>query len=135
MKWHNFEINQNFIFPEKNFSFPYLVYFQGWVGYIIQKYFESQIYNILLLFSRSVLSDSFVTPWTVARQDPLSMGFSRKEILEWIAMPSSRGSSRCRDRTRVSCTVWQLPLPLSHQRHPIRYCTWMYIKILIWKHD
>ena len=33
----------------------------------------------LLLFSRSVVSDSPVTPWAVARQAPLSMGFSRKE--------------------------------------------------------
>ena len=30
-----------------------------------------------LLLIRSVMSDSFVTPWTVARQIPLSMGFSR----------------------------------------------------------
>ena len=29
--------------------------------------------------SRSVTSDSFVTPWTVARQAPLSMEFSRQE--------------------------------------------------------
>ena len=39
----------------------------------------------------------FATPWTVAQQTPLSMGFSRQEILEWDAMPSSRGSSRPRD--------------------------------------
>ena len=31
---------------------------------------------LLLLFSHSVVSDS-VTPWTVARQAPLSMGLSR----------------------------------------------------------
>ena len=36
----------------------------------------------------SVVSDS-VTPWTVARQGPLSMGFS-KQTLEWVVMPSSR---------------------------------------------
>ena len=34
----------------------------------------------------------FATPWTVARQAPLSMEFSRQED-EWVAMPSSRGSS------------------------------------------
>ena len=27
----------------------------------------------------SISSDSFVTPWTVARQAPLSMGFPRQE--------------------------------------------------------
>ena len=43
----------------------------------------------------SVMSDS-VTPWTVARQAPLSMGILQARILEWVAMPSSRGSSRPR---------------------------------------
>ena len=32
-------------------------------------------YNLILLFSGSVVSDSFETPWTVARQAPLFMGF------------------------------------------------------------
>ena len=31
------------------------------------------------LFSHSVMSDIFVTPWTGTRQAPLSMGFSRQE--------------------------------------------------------
>ena len=44
------------------------------------------------------------TLWTVACQAPLSMGFSRQEwILEWVAMPSSRGSSQPWDGTWVSC--------------------------------
>ena len=30
----------------------------------------------------------FATPWTVAHQDPLSMGILQARILEWIAMPS-----------------------------------------------
>ena len=33
------------------------------------------------------------TPRTVACQAPLSMGVSWQELLEWIAMPSSRGSN------------------------------------------
>ena len=44
----------------------------------------------------------FVTPWTVARQAPPSMGFSRQEYLKWVAISFSRGSSRPRDWTRVS---------------------------------
>ena len=32
----------------------------------------------------------FATPWTVARQAPLSMGFSRTRILEWVAISSSK---------------------------------------------
>ena len=42
------------------------------------------------------------TPWTVARQAPLSMGILPARILEWVAMSSSRGSSLPRDQTRVS---------------------------------
>ena len=34
---------------------------------------------LLLLFSRSVLSDSFVTPWAIAHQVPLSVGFPSQE--------------------------------------------------------
>ena len=43
--------------------------------------------------SCSVMSDS-ATPWTVAHQAPLSMGILQAKILEWVAMPSSRGSSQ-----------------------------------------
>ena len=44
----------------------------------------------------------FVTPWTVALQASLSMGILQARILEWVAMPSSRGSSQPRDRTHIS---------------------------------
>ena len=44
----------------------------------------------------------FVTPWTVPCQASPSMGFSKARILEWVAMPSSRGSSPLRDGTQVS---------------------------------
>ena len=39
----------------------------------------------------SVVSDSFVTPWTVAQQAPLSTGFPRPRTLEWVAIFFSRG--------------------------------------------
>ena len=45
----------------------------------------------------------FATLWTVARQAPLSMRFSRQEYWSGLPFPSPRGSSRPRDRTRVSC--------------------------------
>ena len=35
-------------------------------------------------------------------------GILQARILEWVAMPSSRGSSRPRDRTPVSCTGRQV---------------------------
>ena len=31
----------------------------------------------------------FVTPWTLARQAPLSTGILQARILEWVAMPAS----------------------------------------------
>ena len=52
--------------------------------------------NEVKLFSRVRL---FATPWIVAYQAPLSMGFSRQRILGWVAMPSSRGYSPPKDLT------------------------------------
>ena len=48
---------------------------------------------LLLLFSHSVMSDSFVTPWTPleprgSRQAPLSMGFRRQECWNGLPFPS-----------------------------------------------
>ena len=37
----------------------------------------------------------FVTPWTFAYQAPASMGFSRREVLEWVAI---------KWRSNVTCT-------------------------------
>ena len=44
------------------------------------------------------------TLWTAAHQAPLSMGFQAR-ILEWIAMPSTRGSSQPRDQM-YRCESW-----------------------------
>ena len=67
------------------------------------------VYRVLLLlllllshFSRVQL---LATPWTAAYQAPLSMWILQVKILEWVAMPSSRGSSQPNDRTQVSCTA------------------------------
>ena len=50
----------------------------------------------------SVMSDSFVTPWTIAHQTPVH-GISQARILEWVAISFSRASSQPRDQTCVSC--------------------------------
>ena len=69
--------------------------------------------------SCSVVSSSS-TPWTVAHQAPRSMEWSRQEILEWVAIPFSRGSFWPRDRAWVSCIagrffiVWTTKETLSH---------------------
>ena len=44
----------------------------------------------------------FVTPWTVACQAALSLGILQAKVLEWVAMPSSRGCSWPRDWTCIS---------------------------------
>ena len=41
-------------------------------------------------------------PMDLPHQAPLSMGILQAKILEWVAMPSCRGSSRSRDQTQVS---------------------------------
>ena len=71
---------------------------------------ESTLYAVC--YAESLSCPLLATPWTVARQVPLSMGILQATILQWVAMPSSRGSSPLRDRTQVShiaCrffTVW-----------------------------
>ena len=59
--------------------------------------------KILLLFSHSVVSNSFVTPWTVAHQARLSMGFSRQEYWSGLPFPSPGDFSLPRNQTGVSC--------------------------------
>ena len=43
---------------------------------------------LLLLFSHSVVSDYFATPWTVTCQDPLSMGLPRQKYWSELPFPS-----------------------------------------------
>ena len=47
----------------------------------------------------------FATPWIVACQAPLSTGILQARILEWVAIPFSRGSSQRKDQTWVSWIV------------------------------
>ena len=67
---------------------------------------KSSIISIILrawVLSRFSHVRLFATQWTtVAHQDPLSMGILQALILEWVTMPSSRGSSQLKDQTRIS---------------------------------
>ena len=70
-----------------------------------QKSFFTSSRNLCcIVLSRSVVSIS-ANPSFVAHQAPLSMGILQARILEWICMPSSRGSSQPRSWTQVSCIV------------------------------
>ena len=56
--------------------------------------------HIMLMLSSVQLS---ATPWTATHQTPSSVyGILLARILEWVAMPSSRGSLQPRDRAQAS---------------------------------
>ena len=44
----------------------------------------------IVVVSHEVVPDSFATPWTVARQNPLSMGFPRQEYWSGLPFPPPR---------------------------------------------
>ena len=59
----------------------------------------------LIVRAYSVMSDS-ETPWTIAHQTPLSMGFSRQEYWSGLSFPPRHvGPSWVRDQTCVSYTA------------------------------
>ena len=53
------------------------------------------------LVTKSCLT--LATPWTVACQAPLCMGFFRQEYWSGLPSPSPGESSQPRDRTQASC--------------------------------
>ena len=85
---------------------------------------------VLSRFSRVWL---FATPWSVAHQAPLSMGFSRQEY--WRELPSlpsgdcpTQGSN-----PRLICLLHMGPLPLAPPRKPHMYvCIYMYMYMCIY---
>ena len=56
----------------------------------------------------AVMFDSFATPWTLAYQALLPMGFSRQEYWNGLPFPSSGGSSWPRDWTCVFTLTGEL---------------------------
>ena len=67
------------------------------------------------------MSDSFVTPWTVAHQTPLSMGFSRQEY--WSGLPALLQGIIPTQELNLClscCLKWQVgSLPLAQPRKPL----------------
>ena len=57
----------------------------------------------LLLFSCSVVLDSFCNPMDYSLPSSSVHGIFQARTLEWVAMPFSRGYSGPRDQTPVSC--------------------------------
>ena len=69
------------------------------------------------------------TPWTIACQTPLSIGFPRQEY--WSAISFSRGSSQPKDLTQVSCnagrffTIWATGEALElGKHHTLEFFPW-----------
>ena len=60
---------------------------------------------------------TFCDPMDCSPPAPLSMEILQARILEWVAMPSSRGSSQPRDRTCVSYISYIGRQVLYLQRH------------------
>ena len=77
-----------------------------------------------------------MTPWTAARQAPLSMGILQARILEWVAMPSSRGSSQPRDQSQVSPALQVYSLPTEPPKYEYLQCSsfhldyWFFLKFI-----
>ena len=68
----------------------------------------------LFLFNLSIISNSFVTSWTVAHQASLSMGFSRQEC--WCGLPFLSPGELPDLRIKNVSPAWQVDSgPLSHQ--------------------
>ena len=67
-----------------------------------------------------------VTPWIVVGQIPLSLGFPRARILEWVAISYSRGSSPPRDGTWVNYTLFKSIL----SQHPSwKMCSYQMLQL------
>ena len=66
---------------------------------------ESWTIKKAAVLSHSVMSDSLQTHVLKPMRLHYPWGFSKTRILEWVALPSSRGSSQTRDRTQVSHTA------------------------------
>ena len=78
---------------------------------IVNPGIDQSIYGIVQPLSHVWL---FVTPWTVACQAPLSRGFPRQEILEWVDVSFSRVSSQ----PSLSCTGKLILYQLCHLGSP-----------------
>ena len=58
-------------------------------------------------------------PMTAPRQAPLSIGILQARILEWVAMPFSRGSSQSRASNPGLPQCWWFLYQLSHHGSPV----------------
>ena len=91
----------------------------------VKLFFKRAIWNYFPFPFACMLShvQLFAAPWTVACYGSSGHGILQARVLEWVAIPFSRGSSWPRDRTEVSyiagrffliwATRFHSPVPLS----------------------
>ena len=125
--WWNYRTQQHVIL---NTSLPlqlsvphnrlplYCTPFPGFRGILICRKTTREAQGSWLLFSRSVVSDSFATTWIVAHQAPLSLGFSRQEY--WSGLLYLPPGDLLDPRIELRLLHWQVDsLPLSHLGGPV----------------
>ena len=80
---------------------------------------KNVIDSIYLPSACSVMSNSFATPWTVAHQAPLSMGFPRQEYWNGLPFPSPEDRPDLGIELKWIRSTWQVDsLLLSHLGSP-----------------
>ena len=83
---------------------------------------------VLCVLSHSVVSDSLWFHGLEPARFLSVQGILQTRILEWMAMPSSRGSSQPRDVTQVSCTagrfftIWATRETHEYQSGSVQLC-------------
>ena len=76
------------------------------------------------MLGRLVVSDSLQPHGLQPTRPPHSTGILQARILEWVALPSSKGSFQPRDRTQVSHIAGGFFYQLSYQESP-RILEWV----------
>ena len=97
----------NFLLEPWSFYFPLV-----WASYMRAKLLQSCL--------------TFCDPIGCSLPGSSIHGILQARILEWFAMPSSRGSSQPKDWTWVSSALQADSLPLSHRRNfPSEFCQFL----------
>ena len=71
--------------------------------FFIDSSINGQLGAVCLVTQSCPCQSVFATPWTIAHQSPLSMGFSRQEYWRGLSCPPPGESSQPRDGTQDSC--------------------------------
>ena len=85
-------------------SFLFLPSLWFWLESVAEQKFMRSAINIKFVLAPQSCP-TLCNPMGCSPQDSSVHGILQASILEWVAIPFSRGSSQPRDRTQVSCTA------------------------------